>query len=64
MKFALQDVVHNATTVTVWGQLKFEAAGAYYVEVLVDDVMKLRFPIVILVAPPEQHPEGGPKKEP
>ncbi len=44
MKFALQDVTHNATTVTVWGQIKFETAGAYYVEVMVDDVMKLRFP--------------------
>jgi hypothetical protein len=61
MKFALQDVIHNATTVTVWSPIKFETAGAYYVEVLVDDVMKLRFPIAILVAPPqEQRPEGGP----
>jgi hypothetical protein len=60
MKFALQDVIHNATTVTVWSPIKFETAGAYYVEVLVDDVMKLRFPIAILVAPQEQRPEGGP----
>jgi hypothetical protein len=61
MKFALQDVIHNATTVTVWSPIKFETAGAYYVEVLVDDVMKLRFPIAIIVAPPEQRPEAGPK---
>jgi hypothetical protein len=64
MKFALHDVIHNATTVTIWSPLKFEAAGAYYVEVLVDDVMKLRFPIAIILAPPEQRSEGGPKKEP
>jgi hypothetical protein len=64
VKFALQDVIHNATTVTVWSPIKFETAGAYYVEILVDDVMKLRFPIAILLAPPEQRPEGGPKKEP
>jgi hypothetical protein len=63
MKFALNDVTHNATAVTVWGQVKFEAAGAYFVEVLVDDVMKLRFPLAVVVAPPEQRPEGGPKKE-
>jgi hypothetical protein len=64
VKFALQDVIHNATTVTVWSPIKFEAAGAYYVEILVDDVMKLRFPMAILLAPPEQRAEGGPKKEP
>ncbi len=62
MRFALQDVVHNATTVSVWGPLQFETPGAYYVEVLVDDVMKLRFPIVIAVTPPEQRPEAGPKE--
>ena len=64
MKFALKDVIHNATTVTVWSPIKFEIAGAYYVEVLVDDVMKLRFPIAIIVSPPEPRPEAGPKKEP
>ena len=58
MKFLLQDVTHNATTVTVWGQVKFDVAGAYYVEVLVDDVMKLRFPVVITVVPPSQTSEG------
>src|ERR1044071_2223599 len=41
VKFALQDAAHNATNVTVFGQIKFETAGVYTVEVLVDDVMKL-----------------------
>ena len=63
MKFALQDVTQNATTVTVWGQIKFEFAGAYYFEVMVDDVMKLRFPLVIMVAP-DAPVEGGAKKSP
>ena len=63
MKFALNDVTHNATAVTVLTQVKFESAGTYYVEVLVDDVMKLRFPIAVLLSPPEQRPEGEPKKE-
>ncbi|HEX3716343.1 MAG TPA: hypothetical protein VH595_00100 [Verrucomicrobiae bacterium] len=61
MKFALQDPAQNATTVAVWGQVKFETAGAYYVEVMVDDVMKLRFPISITVASPPETP-GEPKK--
>jgi hypothetical protein len=50
--------------VTVWGQIKFEVAGAYYFEVMVDDVMKLRFPMVITVAPPDAPAEGGAKRGP
>ena len=56
VKFALQDAAHNATNVTVFGQVKFEAPGIYTIEVLVDDVMKLRFPVPLAVvqrqAPP------------
>jgi hypothetical protein len=60
MKFAMQDVAHNATTATVWSPVKFETAGAYQIEVLVDDVMKLRFPLVVVVAPPDQRPGSPP----
>ena len=63
IKFALNDPGHNATAVTVWGQVKFESAGAYYVEVLVDDVMKLRFAVVITVVPPAEAP-GEARKGP
>lgn len=64
VKFALQDAVHNATNVTMFGQVKIEAAGVYYIEVLVDDVMKLRFPVpVIMVQPPAgpQPPPAAPR---
>lgn len=61
MRFALQDVTHNATTVTLWSPIKFEAAGAYYVEILVDDVMKLRFPMPIILAPPQQQQPPPPQ---
>lgn len=55
VKFGLQDPTHNATNVTVFGQVKFEQAGAYYIEVLVDDVLKLRYPIPVrIVQPPQQ----------
>lgn len=66
LKFALQDPTHNATNVTVFGQVKFETAGAYYLEVSVDDVLKLRFPIPVrLVTPPpgaqpQQRPPAAP----
>ena len=56
VKFGLQDPSHNATNVSVFGQIKFESEGTYYIEVLVDDVMKLRFPIPIRIV---AQPEGG-----
>lgn len=51
VKFGLQDASQNATNVTIFGQLRFETEGVYYVEVLVDDVMKLRFPFPLRVMP-------------
>ncbi len=59
VKFALQDAAMHATNVTVFGQVEFKTAGNYYIEVLVDDVMKLRFPLVIIHAPPPPK-EGEP----
>jgi hypothetical protein len=57
VKFGLKDAGLHATNVTVFGQVEFKAAGTYYVEVLVDDVMKLRYPVpVILATPPNQSP--------
>jgi hypothetical protein len=57
VKFALQDAMHNATTVPVFPQVEFKVAGLYYVEVLVDDVMKVRYPVpVIHTPPPAQQP--------
>lgn len=56
VKFVLQDPGHNATNVTVFGQVKFEQPGTYFMEILVDDVMKMRFPIPLRVVPPQQQP--------
>src|SRR2546422_297845 len=53
VKFALQDAALHATNVTVFGQVEFKTAGTYYVEVLVDDVMKLRYPVPVIVTPPQ-----------
>jgi hypothetical protein len=52
-KFALRDPSHCATNVAVFAGTKFEAPGTYTIEVVVDDVMKLRYPIpVVVVEPP------------
>ena len=58
VKFGLEDSALHATNVTVFGQVQFEFPGTYHVEILVDDVMKLRFPLSVAVVQP---PPGTPK---
>ena len=58
VKFALKDVNMHATNVSLFGQVQFTEAGVHYVEVLVDEVMKLRYPLNVVLAPPKQAPEG------
>jgi hypothetical protein len=61
VKFVLQDAALHATNVTLFGQVEFKTAGTYFVEVLVDDVMKLRYPVPVIVQPPNQpQPPGAP----
>ena len=50
-KFELRDPVMSATNVMVFGNVKLETAGTYYIEVLVDDVMKLRYPLPVIHTP-------------
>lgn len=56
MKFELRDAAMSASSVMFFGQVKFETAGTYYIEVLVDDVMKLRYPIPVIHTPPPNPP--------
>ncbi len=56
VKFAMKDPAINATTVTLFGNVEFTTAGSYYVEVLVDDVMKVRYPVTVFVVPQQQNP--------
>jgi len=64
VKFALQDANLHATNVTVFAQIEFKTPGNYFIEVLVDDVMKLRYPIPVMVAPPPaQQPSPPPPAE-
>lgn len=59
VKFVLDNPALHATNVTVFGQVKFEFPGTYFVEVIVDEVMKLRFPLSVAVAPPPAATEGS-----
>lgn len=65
LKFELRDPAHSATGVMAFGQVKFETAGTYFIEVLVDDVMKLRYPLAVVHAPmPNQQPQTGTPQQP
>ena len=55
-KFELRDPSMSATNVMFFGNVKFEAPGTYFIEVLVDDVMKLRYPLPVVVVPPPNQP--------
>ena len=61
--FELPDANSHAINVAVFGNVTFQVPGVYYVEVLVDDVMKLRYPLPVVVAPQpgaEQRPPPEP----
>ena len=66
MKFELRDAAMHSTNVMVFGQLEFKVAGTYYIEVLVDDVMKLRYPVPVILAPPppNQNPQPPAAEKP
>ena len=51
VKFEMKNPAINATTVTLFGNVEFTVAGVYQMEILVDDVMKLRYPINVFVVP-------------
>jgi hypothetical protein len=64
MKFELTDATAQTTSVMLFGNIEFKDAGAYYIEVLVDDVMKIRYPVpVILAPPPNQNPQQPPPEK-
>lgn len=64
VKFALQDAAGHATNMMMFAQIEFKVPGTYYVEVLVDDVMKVRYPVPVIVAPPQGQQQGQPQVPP
>ena len=60
IKFTLKEATHHAINVSMLTQVEFTASGVYYLEVLVDDLMKIRFPVPLIVQPPRQQPGTPP----
>jgi hypothetical protein len=64
VKFNLPDAGSNASNITMFGQVEFKIAGPYYVEIQVDDVMKLRYSIPVFLNPPQNQPQNPPAGQP
>jgi hypothetical protein len=60
VKFQLNDPSQAMTTVSVMQNLEFAHQGVYHLEILVDDVMKLRIPLPVVVVPPPAGAPGAP----
>lgn len=63
MKFELREPGLHSTNVMVFNQVEFKVAGNYFVEVLVDDVMKLRYPVPLVHVPPPNQQNPPPPAE-
>lgn len=64
MKFELNDASAQTSSVMYFGNVEFKAAGTYFIEVLVDDVMKIRYPLpLVLAPPPNQNPQPPPPEK-
>jgi hypothetical protein len=63
IKLELRDPSVQATNVMVFGQVELKTAGIYFIEVLVDDVMKLRYPVPVIHAPPPNQNPQQPTEE-
>jgi len=64
-RFELRDAVMPTNSVMAFGQLEFKTTGTYFIEVLVDDVMKLRYPVPVVQVPvPGQNPPLQPPEPP
>lgn len=66
VKFGMQDPAQCCNNLSVFNQVEFKQPGVYFIEVLVDDVLKLRFPIPVMVVQqqqPGQAPAPAPEAE-
>ena len=62
LNFTLHHMHAHATNVHFFGRLQFQHFGVYHIEVMVDDVMKLRYPVPLIVVPqPGQAAPTAPK---
>ena len=61
--FELRDPAQHAINVHFFANAEFKTAGTYFIEVLVDNVMKVRAPLSVILAPPPARPVPNPEAE-
>lgn len=59
VNFELPHPSAHSINVPVMTNITFNAAGTYFMEILVDDVMKIRYPVNVILMPPQQQQAGG-----
>ena len=59
LAFSLENPGMTRTNVHLFQNVEFTKAGVYYVEVTVDDVLKLRYPLPLVVMPQDQNGGGN-----
>jgi hypothetical protein len=59
VRMRLPDGVATATSVEYFMNVKFESEGIYWVEILLENDLKLRYPLRASLASPPRPPEGG-----
>jgi hypothetical protein len=64
VKMRLSDGNATATSVEFFMNVKFETEGAYWVEILLENDLRLRYPLKAgrAVPPPQQQPPEGPQR--
>jgi hypothetical protein len=64
LNFELQHPSGHAINVALLANVPFQTPGVYYAEVLVDDVMKIRYPVNVVLLPPPPAQPGQPPQPP
>jgi hypothetical protein len=59
VKMRLPDGNATATSVEFFMNVKFDAEGVYWVEILIENDLRLRYPLKAARMPPQRQPEGG-----
>ena len=52
--FTLKDEDSHVTNVNVFGGVEFQQQGTYHIEILLDEELKLRYPLRVFIARPQQ----------
>jgi hypothetical protein len=62
-QFELRNPAHHATNIHMFANIELKTAGAYFIEVLLDNAVKLRAPLAVILAKPSGLPAPNAETE-